>query len=151
MYRVRHGDRIRLHYTTTTASGGVLETSSRREPLELTVGLGEVVRGVDRALLGMAVGEKKRVPIMPAQAFGDRDPQWVQPVIPSLLPERLEDGAQLTLQFQDQEFPVWVKSTADGEIVLDANHPLAGETLVYELHVTSIVERDPSDSVLLFP
>jgi peptidylprolyl isomerase len=142
------GDRVQVHYTTFAHDQSVIETSVDREPLEFVVGAGQVVDGLDRAVVGMKVGDRKRLPVMPEQAFGQRETRWQQSVPRCSLPERVSEGDQLSATLAGQKFDVWVRHLLADEAVLDANHPLAGETLLYEFKVIDIADaHGPSDSI----
>ena len=135
---VRHGDSVRLHYTTYAADGCVIETSGQREPLEFCVGNPQIISGINRAVVGMRQGERRRIAVSPDQAFGFRDSRLLQ-VTPRLgFLERADDGDQLTANIQGHELDIWIRAISGGEITLDANHPLAGESLVYEIEVVGV-------------
>jgi len=135
---VRTGDRIRLHYTTFSQDECVIETSLQREPLVFTVGSGDVVDGINRAVVGLRVGQKQRVPVLPEAGFGERQSRWQQTAPRPGLPPRVGEGDQLTATIGGQPLDVWIRSLREDEMVLDANHPLAGEALIYELEVVQI-------------
>jgi len=142
------GDRVQIHYTTYSHDQSVIETSKDRDPLEFVAGAGQVVEGLDRAVVGMKVGERKRLPVMPEQAFGQRVSRWQQTVPRCSLPERVAEGDQFAATLSGRKFDVWLRSLNDNEAVLDANHPLAGETLVYEFEIVDIADaHGPSDSI----
>ncbi len=136
---VRHGDTVQLHYTTYAADGCVIETSGQRDPLEFSVGSPQIILGVNRAVVGMRQGERRRIAVSPEHAFGFRDPR-LQQVTPRLgFLEKVDDGDQLTADVQGTELDIWVRTISPDEISLDANHPLAGESLVYEIEVVGVV------------
>jgi peptidylprolyl isomerase len=138
---VRHGDTIQLHYTTFAADGCVIETSGQRDPLQFVAGSSEIIAGINRAVIGMREGERRRIAVSPEQSFGFRDPRLLQTAPRLGLLEKVDDGDQLTASLQGVQLDIWVRTAADGEISLDANHPLAGESLVYEIEVVSIVSE----------
>lgn len=139
---VRRGDRIRLHYTTYSQDECVIETSLQREPLVFTVGSSDVVEGINRAVVGLAIGQKHRVPVLPEAGFGERQPRWQQAAPRAGLPARVGEGDQLTATIGGASLDVWIRSLRDEEMVLDANHPLAGEALIYELEVVQIEQAE---------
>ncbi len=139
---VNSGDRVQLHYTSFAADGCVIETSGRREPLEFVAGGPEVILGVSRAVIGMRVGERRRIAVPPEQAFGFRDSKLQQQAARLGILKNIDEGDQLTAEVAGQELDVWVRATADDEITLDGNHPLAGESLVFEIEV---VGRTPGN------
>jgi len=135
---VSHGDTVQLHYTSYAADGCVIETSGQREPFEFVAGGPGVIVGVSRAVIGMHVGERRRIAVPPEQAFGDRDPK-LQHQTPRLgLLANVDDGDQLTATVNGVELDVWIRSKGAEEITLDANHPLAGESLVFEIEVVGL-------------
>ncbi len=136
---VRHGDTVRLHYTSYAADGCVIETSGQRDPLEFSVGSPQIISGINRAVVGMRQGERRRIAVAPDHAFGFRDPRLLQ-VTPRLgFLEKVDEGDQLTASIQGQELDIWIRTIAGDEITLDANHPLAGESLVYEIEVVGVI------------
>lgn len=151
MTGVIRGDLVRIHYTTHSGDECVLETSALRDPLEFVAGGADVINGLSTAVIGMKAGEKKRIRVPPEQAFGFRDPRWQQ-VAPRLgIPDRVSTGDQIEGRLGSHHFPVWIRGFQDDEVALDANHPLAGETLVIDLELVGIgrnadvVVRDPLD------
>ena len=136
---VSHGDTVQLHYTSYAADGCVIETSGQREPLEFVAGGAEVIVGVSRAVIGMQVGERRRIAVPPEQAFGYRDPRLQQQAPRLGLLEKIDEGDQLTVTVAGRELDVWVRTTTADEITLDSNHPLAGESLVFEIEVVGLV------------
>lgn len=141
MSTVVSGDLVTISYRGTLDDGSVFDESTPEEPLQFTAGGEEVIEGLTNAVVGMAVGEKKRIVIEPEQAYGDYDPDLEQTVERSELPEEVEVGDQLTATAEDdedEEFPVWVVELNENEAVLDANHPLAGETLIFEIELLGI-------------
>ncbi|MGC9418515.1 MAG: FKBP-type peptidyl-prolyl cis-trans isomerase [Rhodovulum sp.] len=141
MTQVKAGDKVRIHYTGTLADGTTFDSSEGRDPLEFTVGSGEIIPGLDSALPGMAAGDKKTVEIPCAEAYGDHNPEAKQAIpraqVPAEIP--LEVGTRLQLQTpQGQVMPVTVAEVTDDEVVLDANHPLAGQDLTFAIELVSI-------------
>lgn len=139
---VKTGDKLRVHYTGKLESGEVFDTSEGREPLEFTVGSGEIIPGLDNGLLGMEVGEERVVTVEPQEAYGEHDPARVQSVPREAIPENIptEPGTQLQVQTAEgQTIPVVVAGSDEQQIQLDANHPLAGETLHFDVKVVEIV------------
>ncbi|ODA33709.1 MULTISPECIES: FKBP-type peptidyl-prolyl cis-trans isomerase [Planctopirus] len=147
MASVVAGDMVTISYRGTLDDGSVFDESTPDEPLRFVAGGEEVIEGLTNAVIGMTVGEKKRIVIEPDQAYGDYDDELEQTVERSELPEDAEVGDQLTataVDNDDEEFPVWVVELNETEAVLDANHPLAGETLIFEIELLGINEPEPS-------
>ncbi len=138
---VQQGDRVRVHYTSKSLEGSVIETSRNREPLEFTAGGEGVIAGLSGGVIGMAVGESRELTVPAEQAFGRHNPDLIQATPLSLLPEDLQAGDQLTATVDGIGLDVWVQRMGEEEAVIDANHPLGGETLVVEVE---IVGYEPS-------
>lgn len=142
MAQVKDGDTVKVHYTGKLVSGEQFDSSVGREPLEFTVGAGMMIKGFDAAMPGMAVGDKKTVNIPAADAYGEKDPNAIIPFPKENVPAdmKLEPGMQLTLTNQQgQPFPVVVTEIQEDVIVLDANHFLAGEELIFDIELIEIV------------
>lgn len=141
MAAVKDGDTVNIHYTGTLLDGTVFDSSDGRDPLEFVVGSGQVIPGLDVALPGMERGEKKSVSIACTDAYGPINPALRQAVPRESIPEELplELGLQLQMQTpQGQPLPVTVVAISDAEVMLDANHPLAGQDLKFDFEVVSI-------------
>jgi peptidylprolyl isomerase len=141
MPQATHGDTVHVHYTGRLDDGTVFDSSEGRDPLSFTVGGGQVIPGFDEAVTGMAPGDSKTVRIEPGNAYGDRRDDLVLEVEREQLPDGLEPhvGMELALRGEDgRQLPVTVADVRDDAIVLDANHPLAGEPLIFDLTVVSV-------------
>jgi peptidylprolyl isomerase len=141
MTEVKSGDTVAIHYTGTLQDGTPFDSSEGRDPLSLEVGSGQIIPGLDRALTGMSVGEKKVVEVPCEEAYGPVVPEMRQAVpregIPDDIP--LDVGTQLQMQTQDgRPLPVTVVEADDSTVTLDANHPLAGKDLTFAIEVVSI-------------
>jgi peptidylprolyl isomerase len=141
MTQVKSGDTVAIHYTGTLLDGSTFDSSEGRKPLEFTVGSGQIIPGLDNAMPGMEVGDKKVVKIGSAEAYGDVNPEMRQAVpregIPADIP--LEIGTQLQMQTPDgQAMPVMVVEVDDATVTLDANHPLAGKDLQFDIELVKI-------------
>ncbi|MGH1331308.1 MAG: FKBP-type peptidyl-prolyl cis-trans isomerase [Paracoccaceae bacterium] len=141
MSEVKSGDKVAIHYKGTLDDGTVFDSSEGRDPLEFTVGSGQIIPGLDKAMPGMKVGEEKTVRAVAAEAYGDPHPNATQAVpradIPAEIP--LEVGMQLQMQSPDgQAIPVVVKEITEETVTLDANHPLAGQDLTFAIELVSI-------------
>lgn len=141
MTEVKTGDTVRIHYTGTLQDGTTFDSSEGRDPLEFQVGSGQIIPGLDVAMPGMAVGEKKTVEVPCDQAYGPVNPEMRQAVpregIPAEIP--LEVGTQLQMQTPEgQVMPVTVVDVAEAEVTLDANHPLAGQDLRFDIELVEV-------------
>jgi peptidylprolyl isomerase len=142
MTDAKQGDTVRIHYTGTLSDGSTFDTSQGRAPLEFTVGAGEIIHGLDRAIPGMSVGDRKTVRVPSDEAYGAHDPKGVQSVPRAEVPDHipLDPGTQLEVQTGDgRRLPVIVTGVTPEEVVLDANHPLAGKDLTFEVELVEIV------------
>lgn len=136
MAKAKSGDTVKIHYTGTLGDGEVFDSSEGRDPLEFTLGEGQVIQGFDDAVTGMAPGEEKTVTIAPEQAYGERHDDLVTQVDRSQFPDDLtpEVGQQLQLTTDDgQPMAVTVSEVGDKVVTLDANHPLAGQALTFKI------------------
>lgn len=140
MQPARSGDTVRVHYTGKLNNGSVFDSSEGRDPLQFEVGSGQVIPGFDRAVTGMVPGQARSVTIEAADAYGDRRDDLVLVVDRAQLPPELqpEVGQQLQLSEEGRAFAVTVADVTSDAITLDANHPLAGETLTFDLHLVGI-------------
>jgi len=142
MAEIKSGDTVAIHYTGTLADGSTFDSSDGRDPLEFVVGSGQIIPGLDKAMPGLAVGDKKVVEIPCAEAYGDVNPENRQSIpreqIPADIP--LEMGLTLQMQSPDgqQVIPVTVVELSEAEVTLDANHMLAGKDLTFAIEVVEI-------------
>ncbi len=141
MTQVKSGDTVRLHYTGTLADGTKFDSSEGRDPLEFQVGSGQIIPGLDKAIPGMEVGDKKTVEVPADEAYGPLDPSAKQAVPRSDIPDDipLEIGTQLQVQTpQGQVLQVMVAEVTEEQVTLDANHPLAGKDLTFDVELVGI-------------
>ena len=141
MVQAQSGDTVRIHYTGTLSDGSEFDSSQGREPLQFTVGSGEVIPGFDQAVQGMEPGTSKEVTIPAAEAYGEHRPDMVIEVGREQFPQDLdpEVGEQLQLRQPDgQALVVTVSELDDETVTLDANHPLAGEDLTFAIELVEI-------------
>lgn len=141
MTQANKGNTVKVHYTGKLEDGSVFDTSEEREPLELTLGEGKVIKGLEEALVGMEAGESKTATVPADEAFGPHRREWVVTVERSKMPDDLDPqiGDQLQIKQSDgQAVPVQVTDVSDQSVTLDANHPLAGEDLTFELRVLEV-------------
>lgn len=137
---VKNGDRIRVHYTGTLNDGSVFDSSvlNKRPPLEFVVGAGQMIRGFDMGVVGMAVGETKKLKLSPEDAYGKRREDLLITVTPDRMPKGYTPAVGDKLQMGP--YPVTVSQIRDdGTVILDANHSLAGKELNFEVTVVEIL------------
>jgi peptidylprolyl isomerase len=136
------GDTVRVHYTGTLDDGTVFDTSSGREPLEFTIGSGQVIPGFDSAVDGMNPGDSETVKIPTEEAYGPRREEMMLEVDRAQVPAELNPqvGERLEIKQQNgQSVPATVTAITETLITLDGNHPLAGQALTFEIELVEIV------------
>ncbi len=142
MSEAKQGDTVRVHYTGRLGSGEVFDTSQERDPLEFTIGSGEVIPGFEIAVEGMNVGEQKTVVLAPENAYGEHNETMVQRVSRADMPPeiKIEVGMMLqAMQSNNQPIVLTVTDIDDESVTLDANHPLAGKELTFDIQLVEIV------------
>ena len=141
MKQVKKGDKVKVHYTGRLLDGTQFDSSAGRAPLEFVVGEGQMIKGFDTGVEGMAIGERKTLQISPNDAYGERDEERIIEFPLSNVPEdmKLSPGMQLTLRDQHgNPVPVTVAELKEDLVILDANHFLAGKDLVFDIEVVEI-------------
>lgn len=142
MAEAKQGDTVRVHYTGKLDDDSVFDSSYERdEPLEFTVGSQQVIPGFDEAVVGMEPGDTKQVRLEPDEAYGEHQDDHVVEVEKERLPDDVdaEVGLRLQLQHEDGEtIPVTLTEVSGETVTLDANHPLAGEALTFEIELVEI-------------
>lgn len=142
MGQVKEGDVVRVHYTGKLTNGEQFDSSVGKDPLEFTVGAGQMIQGFDAAMPGMNVGDKKTINIAPEHGYGEKSEDAIIEFPKENIPVdmKLEPGMPLTLNNQQgQPVPVIVVEVKEDVIVLDANHFLAGQELVFDIELVEIV------------
>lgn len=148
---VKNGDVVAVHYSGRLTTGEQFDSSVGREPLEFTVGAGQMISGFDAGVVGMSIGDKKTINIAPEDAYGEWHEENTVPFPKENLPQdmQVEVGMQLTMRSQDgRPFPVTVHEITEDAIILDANHMLAGKELVFDIEIVS-VNGQKSNIILL--
>ncbi|AEE20622.1 peptidylprolyl isomerase [Dokdonia sp. 4H-3-7-5] len=141
MSKVKESDVVKVHYTGKLEDGQVFDSSLQREPLQVELGKGQLIPGFENALIDMAVNEKKTVTITKEEAYGDVQQELFQTVPKTQLPEEIkpEVGVILVASRPDgSEQQLRVSEVNEDHIIVDANHPLAGQTLEFELELLEI-------------
>jgi len=142
MRQATTGDTVSVHYTGKLSDGAVFDSSAERGPIELTIGEKQVITGFENALAGMEEGETKTVTLEPQEAYGAHDPNLVHVVERTRLPEDIElsIGAELQATTPDgNRMRLAVTDFDNDNVKLDANHPLAGRTLIFEMTLVRFV------------
>jgi peptidylprolyl isomerase len=142
MARAKTGDTVRIHYTGTLDDGTVVGSSTAGKPIEIILGQGQVIPGVERAIEGMAPGESKSTQVPPEEAYGQRRDDLVVVVPREQLPPDLdpEVGQKLSVKEKDgHEVSVRVTDTSETTITVDANHALAGHQVTFDLELVDVL------------
>jgi peptidylprolyl isomerase len=143
MRQAREGDKVQVHYEGRLDDGTTFDSSRGRDPIEFTIGEGEVVPGFEQAVTGMAAGEKKTTTIAAEHAYGERVDDLMFSVSRDQVPDGMDVkvGDQLSVGLPSGEtVPMQVASVDADSLTLDANHPLAGKDLTFDLEVVKIEE-----------
>ena len=141
MQQVKNGDTVRVHYHGKLTDGSTFDSSEGRDPLEFTVGSGQVIKGFDDAMIDMHPGEKKTVSIPVDQAYGHRNDDMMMEYPKTEFPADMTPQIGMELHMSDNMgnvFPVVIAEVNDETVLLDANHPLAGQDLTFEIELVSI-------------
>ena len=138
MAGAKAGDVVRIHYTGKFEDGTVFDSSEGREPLEFKAGSPELIPGVSNAVVGMAEGDSKTVTVPPEEAYGPHRPELTSRVSLTELPDDVSLGDQFRVEGSGQDLRVFVSELTDDDALLDANHPLAGRTLVFDIEVVGV-------------
>ena len=141
MAEAKSGDTVKIHFTGKLQDETVIETSKDRDPLEFKIGDGNVIPGLEQGVIGMAVGDKKTIAISPEDAFGQPQEDLVVDINKSDFPKDVElaAGVYLNIESSDgKEFKAKVVEIKEDTVILDANHPLAGVTINYDVELLEI-------------
>tara|TARA_R110002111_G_scaffold68080_5_gene110665 strand:- start:10254 stop:10682 length:429 start_codon:yes stop_codon:yes gene_type:complete len=141
MSQVKENDTVKVHYTGKLKSGQIFDSSLEREPLEFTLGQGMLIPGFEKAVIDMKVNDKKTVDIPVAEAYGDVIKELFHKVEKTQLPPEMEPAVGLGLASRDEkgnEHQFRIVEVNEDHVILDGNHPLAGQELVFELELVEI-------------
>jgi len=135
---IENGSKVKVHYTGKLEDDNVFDSATGREPLEFTVGSGQLIPGFEQGVMGLNAGDKKTIELEPDQAYGQVREDLVNEVPRENLPEGVQVGQEL--QAQTEQGPVRVRVVELNETMgkVDANHPLAGKKLIFDLEVVEV-------------
>jgi peptidylprolyl isomerase len=149
MQQVKSGDKVKVHYHGKLRSGETFDSSQGREPLEFTVGSGQVIKGFDNGVMGMQVGDKRTVEIPVQDAYGSKQDEMIIEFPRNQFPPDMKPEAGMQLMMNNgagQSFPVTVTEVREDSVILDANHPLAGQDLIFDIELVEIV---PTSKIIM--
>ncbi|MFO7904972.1 MAG: FKBP-type peptidyl-prolyl cis-trans isomerase [Planctomycetota bacterium] len=143
MTKAEDSKKVRVHYTGSLDDGTVFDSSQERDPLEFTIGSNEIIPAVENAVKGMEEGEEKQVKVPPTEAYGERNEQAIMEVSKSQLPSDVDVKVGTVLQGSTQDgdtMRLQVTEVNEDSVTVDANHPLAGQNLNFDLKLVEVVE-----------
>jgi FKBP-type peptidyl-prolyl cis-trans isomerase 2 len=144
MQQAQNGDKVKVHYHGKLRTGETFDSSQDREPLEFELGSGQVIKGFDEGIQGMQVGDKKTIEIAVVDAYGEKQQEMIIEFPKDQFPPDMnpEPGMQLMMSNgSGQQFPVTIVDVKDESVILDANHPLAGQELIFDLELVEITPK----------
>ena len=138
--QIREGSQVALEYTLSDEAGTVIESNKGKQPMSYIHGKSQIIRGLEKELSGMKVGEEKKIQVKPEDGYGPVNPDAFQEVPKDKLPpEALKVGTMLMAQGpQGQGIPVRVHEIKDTTVIMDFNHPMAGKTLSFDVKISEI-------------
>lgn len=137
---IQKGNTVKVHYTGKLEDNKVFDSSAGRQPIEFQVGNQQVIEGFESAVLGLNKGDKTTITIDPDKAYGDIRPELIMAVPKDQVPQDVAVGVQLQGVGQNGEpFNVTVREISESTVTLDANHPLAGKKLIFDIEVVDVV------------
>ncbi|MBC7866640.1 MAG: peptidylprolyl isomerase, partial [Gloeobacteraceae cyanobacterium ES-bin-316] len=146
MQQVKSGDKIKVHYHGRLTSGETFDKSEGREPLEFEVGSGMVIKGFDEGVTGMSVGDKKTINILFNEGYGPKNPDMIIDMPKDRFPKDMEIEVGMPLAMSDgqgNQHQVVIVEIKEDVVILDANHPLAGQDLIFDLELVEIIGAKP--------
>lgn len=141
MQQAKSGDTVKVHYSGRLTDGTTFDSSDGRDPLEFKVGNGDVIKGFDEGVSGMTVGEKKTVHIPADEAYGQKDEERIVEFPKANFPPDMEPEVGMQLNMTNgsgQVIPVVIMEIGEENVILDANHPLAGQDLIFDIELVDI-------------
>lgn len=141
MNTVETGNFVSVHYKGTLQNGEVFDTSEGRHPMEVQMGAGQIITGFEKALMGMSLNEKKVFTLEPEEAYGHKDDSLTHSFNRSEIPAEMEIEVGQTVALsspEGQQVPAQIVEVNDKKVMVDLNHPLAGETLTFDIEIVGI-------------
>lgn len=142
---VEKGNFVTVEYEGKLEDGSVFDSTEKHgEPLSFEAGVGQMIRGFDNAVLGMKVGEKKKVTLSPQEAYGEYNPTYVLNIPKENFPPEIKEGMMIGLPTPMGQIPAVIKKISESEVTLDLNSPLAGKTLIFDIKIINISKEAPN-------
>ena len=144
MTEAKRGDRVKVHVVAKLKNGKIFDSTNNKEPLELTIGQGKFIRGLEEAIIGMAPGEKKTLDLPPEQAFGPYRDGLTIKVDKKSIPPQIKPKVGMELEMkrgESEKTRVRITEVDSTTITVDANHPLAGEKLVFDIELIELINN----------
>jgi FKBP-type peptidyl-prolyl cis-trans isomerase 2 len=135
---IKEGSKVKVHYTGKFEDDNVFDSSTGRDPIEFVVGEGNLILGFEQGVMGLSAGDKKTVELEPEQAYGPYNEELVNQVPLDRVPEGVQAGQMLEAQTEAGPIPVIVTDVNEETATIDANHPLAGKKLIFELEIVEV-------------
>jgi peptidylprolyl isomerase len=136
---IKEGSKVKVHYTGKFEDNNVFDSSTGKDPIEFVVGEGNLILGFEQGVMGLSAGDKKTVELEPEQAYGPYNEELVNQVPLDRVPEGVQAGQMLEAQTEAGPIPVIVTDVNEETATIDANHPLAGKKLIFELEIVEVV------------
>jgi len=140
----KFGDIVKIHYTGRLEDGDTFVSTAEQKPVEFKVGKGEVIPGLEKAVVGMKPGETKEAKLPPREAFGNKRDELIMAIDRERIPETIDPvtGKQLVVNYKENQSVIFtVTEVTDSEIKLDANHPLAGKEVIIDVELLEITKN----------
>ena len=148
MSQVKENNIVKVNYTGKLSTGQIFDSSEGKEPIEFTLGQGQLIPGFEKGLIDMRLNEKKTITIAKEEAYGEINKDLIQEVKKTELPQDMEPAVGMGLVSKSpdgQEMNLMVVEVKEESIVIDGNHPLAGKDLIFDLEVIEIKETEVTE------
>lgn len=142
MKQVKNGDSVRVHYTGKLEDGTEFDSSRERDPIEFTVGSGNLIPGFEKSVVGMKIGDKKTITVQPEDAYGEKNQELVVEIDKNDFPSDITPEVGMPLQIKqsdDNVINVMITEITEVSVTIDANHPLAGKALVFDIELVEFL------------
>ena len=143
---VKKGNKVKVEYVGSLEDGTVFDSSQiHNEPLEFTVGAGQILKGFDDAVVGMKIGEEKEIQLFPNDAYGKHNPKFVKDMPRNCFPkdQDIQPGMMFMISMQNgRQIPVRISKVSDDTVTVDLNSPLAGKTLFFKIKLLDICKEN---------